>query len=206
MKSTSHYTYKEPARDTNIIITEEIFEKLFKKYFPYLTRIAMGFMLEVDTAKDLVVSVFVKVWNEREKRSFESDEEIIGFLRICTRNASVDQIRKSKTEQKYLKILAKSDEAVQMPAEIHWQLEKRARTMASAVDSLYTAIQTLPPQYKRVIELSMQDKKVKEIARIMGITEVAVYRYRTRAVLSLRNKLSGNLPALLILLYMGLHP
>lgn len=206
MKSTSHHTDKEPARETSVIITEDIFEKLFRNYFPYLTRIAMGFTLEADPAKDLVVSVFVKIWNERETRTFENEEEIINFLRTCTRNASVDHLRKSKTEQKYLRTLAKSDEAVQMPAEIYWQLEKKARTMASAVDSLYNAIQTLPPQYKQVIELSMQDKKVKEIARIMGVTEVAVYRYRTRAILSLRNKLSGNLPALFVLLYFGLRP
>lgn len=84
-----------------------------------------------------------------------------------------------------------------MPEDSPGTLEKNAKTMIAAIESVYKAIADLPPQQRTVVVYSLRRMTAKEIALKMNLSEKAIYKYRELAMQKLKKKFSGKMPALM---------
>ena len=80
-------------------LDNQIFNFLFITYYKQLCIYAYNYIHDIETAKELVQDVFMKLWekvlSEENHSSFKS------FLYTSVRNAAIDHLRHSKTHSEY---------------------------------------------------------------------------------------------------------
>lgn len=169
----------------------EIYDRFHKPVYRYLLS-----MVKVDQyAEDLVHEIFLKLWEIREKLHIKAEFSSYLF-RIC-HNKAVDATRKiAKDRLLKSELLRNYDE---LTTDQHHSLEELHR-----FDQLVEqAIDTLPPQRKRVYELCKRGgKSYREVGLELGIAPNTVKDHMAKALASLRLELQnkGGLPLIFILL------
>ena len=134
------------------------FETLYKTYWQRIFRLCMGFVNDVDWAKDITQETFIIVWQKQE--TFRNEANISTWiLRIATNNC-LRQIEKQKR-------LPKSELNFDVSEEITPNLEDQTRF-------LYQSISELHETDRIIISLELEDIKQAEIAKIVGISEANV--------------------------------
>lgn len=175
---------------------EAAFDYFFHRYFPLMQAFARRFIADEGLAEEVVLDVFFKVW---EKRSDFADAKTLkAFLYIATKNASFNALKKDQSRHKHQasSILGHEQTEASVIREI-------VRSEVYATLSL--AINTLPEQCRRIIQLIFEeDKKPSEIAEALGITISTVNSQKARGLALLRDKLKGeDLDTLLIFIVLG---
>lgn len=154
---------------------KQAFKLLFDEFYVPLLTVARHFV-ERETAEDIVQEVFLKLWNNPVK--FDEVTSLKSFLYVSVRNLCYNHLRDTRNHQKALNDWAAQDdtfyEAV-MDEEVFMELRK-------AVDSL-------PEQYRRIIQMTLDGMKASEVARELEMTEEAVKGIKKRSRNILRKKL-----------------
>jgi RNA polymerase sigma-70 factor (ECF subfamily) len=75
---------------------------------------------------------------------------------------------------------------------------------AEVLREIHQSIETLPPQCKRVLRLTLQGMTTEDIAHTMGLSQQTVRNTKTRATEMLRKKLSSNTAVMGLLLALTL--
>lgn len=139
----------------------EYYKHLFTPLYKYAFRI-LG---EEDVAKDLVQEVFVKLWNDKDRRTISN---VKAYLFRATHNLSIDHIRK-KTSYEKVDIVS---------------VQSMLSTRESAFDILFSdqiqnklkkEIEKLPPKCLQIFKMNRQEGfSYQEIAKILGISHSTV--------------------------------
>lgn len=127
-----------------------------------------------EDAKDIVQEIFLKIWNSNA--DFPNEIAFKSYLYISTRNACIDHLRRKRN------IPAEIDVAVNLEEEANEAMKEEAFRL------LDTAIETLPPQTKKIIKLTLSGRSINEIADNLKITVNTVKTLKLRAYKTLRDK------------------
>lgn len=165
---------------------------LFDAYFDRLSYFAFKLIKDHDLADDMAQEAFIKYWQMRELVE-NSPVSIKNFLYTTVKNACLNSIRHEKVVNSYASALPDEpvSEATVMDAII----------TAEVLDSLLSAVGSLPEPYQKISRLAyMEGKKNQEIADELGMSVNTVKKQKQKALEMLRTRLRPELMVLLIFL------
>lgn len=161
---------------------QHAFESLFHRYYKALCAFALCYLNSQSEAEEIVQDSMVKLWERRD--SFQSVEHLRSFLYLTTRNACLDNIkmehRRLQRDYRYSLEIVDSELAFE-----HQIIE------AELLADIHSAIECLPPQCRKIFELSFYEcMSGKEIAELMNISVSTVNNQKARGITLLRKRLS----------------
>lgn len=164
------------------------FEILYKLLFRRLFLFARTFLMDDETAEDIVQDVFMSLW--KKSKDLRKDTLLQPYLYASVRNLCIDYHRKLNIQDKYQKHLQTVEALTGWENESSEKEEKIKKLFAK-----------LPEKQRQVLELSIaKGLKYKEIAQQLGIEEETVHTHIKRAYQFFRKHLPGM--ALLLMWYM----
>jgi RNA polymerase sigma-70 factor (ECF subfamily) len=156
---------------------ERAFEQIFHAEYAPMCAFAARIVGSPEVAEDVVQSVFLKLWSGREQLPMLNS--LRAYLFASTRNAALDQLKKSAVERKWADRPGFLDER---DAESDDDLDAAERAA-----TLREAVQALPERARVVITMRwLHGLGHREIAEAMGISVKGVEIQITRALRTLR--------------------
>ncbi|MFT5214239.1 MAG: RNA polymerase sigma-70 factor (ECF subfamily) [Patiriisocius sp.] len=155
------------------------FETIYKTYWQKVFRLCMGYVNDIDAAKDLAQETFIKVWKQLPK--FRNESSIGTWIFRIASNTCLRQIQKENK-------MPKSE----LPLEIKDEISET--NIEKDIQFLYQCISELQEVERIIISLELEDMNQKEIAEIVGLSEgnVRVKIHRIKEKLIQKFKKNGN--------------
>jgi len=156
------------------------FEMIFKEYYLQLVRFAEGMLFDSKLADDIVQDLFLNLWNNSDHLTIE--KSIKGYLYTSTRNRCLNELKKLQIHDKNL---------LQYEGILNLHnLESYNDSKEDLIKKVMAVLELLPLKMKEIVKMKyLQNKKHKEIAESLCITENTVNTQLTRAKKKLRNYL-----------------
>ena len=165
------------------------FEMLYNEQYKSLCHFAQRFVLDLDTAREIVQGVFVSIWEKRT--SLPVEISLKTYLYTSVRNRCLDYLKHQNVENEYEKMRIR---------EIKESGNNSFNAIDDPLDGLITkelenaindAIGDLPDKCREIFELcKYQGLKYREIAEELNISVKTVETQMSRAIYSLKKKLS----------------
>ncbi len=169
------------------------FRYYFDLYHQSLFYLSFRIVRDQEGAEDIVADTFQKLWENRER--IRSENHIEGFLRMVTRNRSLNYRRHEDLRQaseNELKYLNTDLDTTDLAAEL---------IEAELIKNIHKAVERLPRKCKAVFKLIyFEHYSTRETAEKLGITERNVLNQKQRALHLLRGYLGMDTLTLLIIL------
>ena len=161
------------------------FKLFFKKHFKTLCGYCQyKFDFDLDQAKDIVHTGFVKLWENRLTISRELS--IKAYIYEIVTNLCLDTLKSDKVKRRHIKYMRDTT------TEGTGATSHEALDFKQLEEMIEKAIEELPPQMRRIFELSRKEElKYAEIASQLGISVKTVETQMGRALTKLRKKLTG---------------
>ncbi len=152
-----------------------VFEDIYKKYWQKVFRLFMGYVNDVDLAKDLAQETFVIVLHKLPE--FRNESAIGTWIfRIASNNC----LRQIERQNRYKK--------VQLPDQVAAAIEPEIETK---IAFLYTCIAQLKEIDRIIISLELENIKQEEIASIVGLSNenvrVRIHRIKQQLQTKFKN-------------------
>jgi len=174
----------------------EAFDTIYSKYSGTLYAFGLKYLRSADDAKELVQSVFLKIWenhkNLKKELSFRS------YLFTITYNDICKIFRTRKFMEKFIR------------DSMHKVSQSSARTeegidFGSVLDQVKKIIDKLPERQKIIFEKSrIEGKSTKEIALELDLTPGTIDNYISKSIRFIRERLSAkDLYLLLLFLFLS---
>lgn len=169
---------------SNILGNKAAFEHFFKENYSSLCRFAYGYTKDADDAEELVQNCFVKLWEDR--KTLVIGNSLKPYLFSMIKNASLNQIKHISVREEYKEYNERQiNESHTMEDEMDANLLQ---------DKISLAIQNMPPQRKRIFEMSrFEGLKYREIAEHLNISIKTVENHMGSAMRYLRVELKDHL-------------
>lgn len=164
------------------------YRHLYQVYYTGLKILAKGILKDERIADDLVQEVFIALLEC--SHDFVSVDEVKNFLYSALKNRCIDYLRKEKLHNKYTDEVTYANDQL----EDFWEkvLEEEVYV------KLMTAINTLPPQCRLVMLLSLEGLKISDIAKRMEISEATVKEHKKVGKRKLSQMLNNSFLSVLI--------
>ena len=151
-------------------MTTEAFQQQAGELRKQLVSIAHKYMGNTDEAEDIAQDAMVKLWLMREQLTLP----IAGMASIVTRNLCIDALRKKH----------QTIDIAQLPDEADFSDD------GEQIEQLMKVIDSLPSTQRTILSMRhLQGMEMREIALVLGSTEVAVRKTLSRARKVVRNRL-----------------
>lgn len=153
-------------------------ERLFRAHYAEMHRLAMLMLRNDDVARDIVHDVFeVLLVSGRADVS-------ASYLLTAVRNRCLKHIRSISAQDRLKAVYSISEKEIE---DEHWPDDKTIALIQSTVST------DLSEASRRVVTLRFTEgKSYQEIAEIIGVSKVAVYKHLRHAIDVLREKLTQN--------------
>lgn len=170
------------------------FQVLFKECFvSFCAYYQYKFGFSTDTAKEVVHTGFIKLWENRAAISPGSSAK--AYLRKTITNASLDLLKHEKVKQQH------ASHVLQTNVEESGETDFDNMDLKQLTAAINNAIAELPEQMRIVFELSRNEGlKYAEIAGRLNISVKTVETQMSRALAKLRQKLAQYLVLLTLAL------
>jgi RNA polymerase sigma-70 factor (ECF subfamily) len=130
-----------------------------------------------EVAEDVVQTIFVELWDNREKHSIQN---ISGYLDIAVKYRVINYIKAAISKKSHLAHFIKRQSPDENDADLHLLVQE----LNAAIDR---AIEQLPQKTQTVFRLSRFGRQSnKEISRIMNLSEKTVEYHITQSLKTLR--------------------
>jgi RNA polymerase sigma-70 factor (ECF subfamily) len=159
--------------------SQEAYEILFKRYYKLLCLQAALFLMDEAEAEDLVIELFIDIWDKKIYRKIEHSFK--SYIYQAVRNRCINVSRKQKLiQQKKEKYNEYREKEIELT-----RIEQR-ELAAHINDTLLE----FPAQRLRAFKLIyMEEKRYQEVADEMGLSINTVKTHLKLALKVLRNKL-----------------
>ena len=168
----------------NIIFSESMFEQVFKTHFQHLFNFALQFVPDDESARDITQSVFIKLWEHRDRVNI--DKSVKSYLFTSVRNACINHIRDNKKFRSNTLDLELAEMDLDEFSDMYsfTELENKINGILS----------TLPEKTRQIFELSrFENKKYREIALELDISEKTVEAHMSKALKTFKELLKDYL-------------
>jgi len=152
----------------------ELHHALYERLFYYVYQMVKN----KEVSEDILQETFIKYWENR--KSFSSFLSVKVYMYTVSRNMVIHHFRDNETHHRILEKM----EYEPILTEDHLLITSEICAMVQQ------AIAALPAQTRRVIELSIEDRKVSEIAEELHISPNTVKTLKKNAYQTLREQLS----------------
>lgn len=153
------------------------FKELFEDYYPILCVFALKYIKDEEQCKDIAQEVLLTYWQKR--KDFDNIYKVKGYLYTVTRNRCLNLIKRENLGEAYQK---------EISLESDFYIEDEVIRQETYL-LIRKAIDSLPSQMRKIIELTMQGLKNSEIATELAIAEGTVHSLKKTAYKKLRNLL-----------------
>lgn len=163
------------------------FKQFFESFYSSLLYFANKYLHDEEASSDIVQDAFIYLWNK--KSDLYSISAAKSYLFKFVKNRSLNYLRDNHTETIDLERL---------------ESETYSRDIIIEEETyqiIYKAIQSLPPQGQRIIELTLDGLKNQEIAAQLDISINTVKTIKLRAFKTLRSELKEQYFALFMIFY-----
>lgn len=149
---------------------------VFKSLYPGVLKLAVSIIKDNQESEDVVLISFQKLFNCGVR--FQTYDEIKGYLIVIIRNESLNYLKSIRKKFREAKELIDDSEDIkeQTPA---------------LIEQLYTTLNSLPYQYKKVLLLSLEGYSDKEIAMNTGTPNPTIRKHKERAIKMLKSLLNN---------------
>lgn len=194
MNATPPENIPEGASFDKLRFDDASFEDFFKKHFLSLCAYCQfRFGLDLDMAKEVVHTGFIKLWDARQNLAAGVSPKSY-LYKIITNNV-LDNLKHGKIRQQYARFVLQSapDDAAANSFD-----DLDVKQLQAEINA---AIAELPEQMRRVFEMSrFEGLKYGEIAGQLNISVKTVETQMGRALARLREKLSAYLSIIIVLI------
>ena len=168
------------------------FEMLFREHFSSLCFFAQKYLGDMDSSKDLVHEVFVKVWEKRHGFDFEKPAK--SYLFTSVYNRCLNQIRDSKK-------FSETEDSKLEQSLSHDGSDNEGIEMAELKSLIQKSLNSLPEKCKAVFNLNRYEgKSYAEIAENLSISIKTVEVHMSKALKVLREDLKEYLTILILII------
>lgn len=172
------------------------FNKLFNEFYSPLCRFAIGFVIDHDSAEEIVQQVYVNLWSKHEQ--IDTGKSIRTYLYTSVKNRCLNYLRDQKKFRSYY---------LDVEAELEIPVaEKDIISEADLNKQITEALDKLPPKCREIFMLCrFEDMKYKEIAEKLNISQKTVEAQMSKALKIMREELKDLFLLLLLLLWPNMN-
>lgn len=157
---------------------EWIYDNFSQKLYARLIRI----LKDETLCEEIIQDIFLAVWKHRE--TIDLNKNFNGFLFKISDNLAISALRKIGRDQRL-------KQAVWANMVTSLYLSDQSLLTRELSGIVNTAIQQLPPQRRKILELcKLDEKSYAEVAQQLGISVATVSNHMTLALKDLRRKLA----------------
>lgn len=165
-------------------------ELFYRTYYPHFLSFTLNYVNDdVEVCRDIVQEVFIAYWQRYS--DFDDLVSLKVFFYRSLRNRCLNELRSRSNH-------GATDIADAKRLESMSTLEENVLREEVAL-AVRSAIENLPPQARRVLQLSLEGKSNKEIAEVMNVSINTIKTHKEKAYASLRPQLR-NIHQILLLL------
>ncbi|TKG96640.1 RNA polymerase sigma-70 factor [Puteibacter caeruleilacunae] len=158
----------------------EVFDMMFRQYYPVLVTFAEGYIFDVPTSEDIVQSFFVNFWSNVE--SLRIDTSLKSYFFKCVQNLCLNHLRDLKIQDKHLVLYLESM--------FHISEEETVANDPKIIAQIHDAIEELPEQMQEIFRKRyLEGKLMKEISQELEVSDGTVKTQLFRARKQLRDAL-----------------
>jgi RNA polymerase sigma-70 factor (ECF subfamily) len=162
----------------------QAFQEIFDRYYPELVAHAHRYVRRAAIAEELTQEAYCRMWERRARLPEQFQPR--AYLYAIVRHAAMATVRREVLERRAIVVTPDTSERYAVP-DILVALDQ-----SDAHAALRAAILLLPPRLRTVVELRWERQlKVAEVASILGISPKAVETSITRAIKTLRARLTA---------------
>ncbi len=173
------------------------FDSLFEAYSSKLYGFALKYFKNESDSEELVQSVFVKVWENRQ--SLKSEFSFKSYLFTIALNQIRKHFNKKATSFRYLESLQNDPELTEHPSLQNDDYE-------SVLQQINQLIELMPPRRREIFMKSkLEGKSSKEIASELNISAGTVDNQVSEALRFIRSRLSHENTALMLFAVLFLY-
>ncbi|MCC5904930.1 MAG: RNA polymerase sigma-70 factor [Balneolaceae bacterium] len=171
------------------------FESLFRAYYKRLHGFAYSYTGQAEAAEDVVQSVFLRIWSNRE--SWDPPGTVKQYLFAAIRNEALNKLRHQKVADDA------EDEVIHSFRELQddeepFIIKQESRDVEELRKKIQAGIDQLPPKCRQIFLLNRRSGLTYiEIADYLGVSINTVNTQMGRALKSLRETLSDYIPGLI---------
>lgn len=160
---------------------DSLFEDLFYSYYSSLLVYVRKFVSEKTIAEDILQEVFLSVWKNRNKIDFET-QPIKPYLYKIAHNKALNYLRSEKSRKSTTQELD-----LTINKEMADYNQHNTLLLKEADREIKLCMEKLPPRCREVfISSRIEMMKNKEIASVLNISEKAVEKHITLALLKIK--------------------
>lgn len=164
----------ENIRNSN----QGVFELVFKYYYSGLVVYADQIIKNTSVSEDIVQSIFLKLWENRESIEIRS---LHAYFTQCVKNRCIDYIRNQQVRQRF-------DNQGDHVEAVDFEDDFWIKTELSEL--IESAIEDLPPRCQEIFRMSRYDNlKISEIANKLNISKRTVETQISKALKIMRIRL-----------------
>ncbi len=167
---------------------ERAYELLYRYFYTPLVLFAGKYVGNEDVAKDIVQELFISLLDVEMK--FDSWVALKVYLYTGVKNKALNYLRHLKVRGQYEVMALKEGEKYEVFLERMMEEDVFARLML--------VVEQLPPQYRKVMTLTLKGYKISEIAEMMGISLDTAKEYKKDGKKRLCTKLNGAVYSILV--------
>ena len=162
----------------------ESFNQVFRRYYSPLVRFCVRFVADTDIAAEIVQDLFVKLWSNREKLSFNTSFE--SYMLTSVRNSAITYINKERSH---------AEANLRVYSEESDNNDPSETLQSNNLEESYRQILKTMPEKRREVFLASRFDGLKyaEIAEKLGISPKTVEAQMSAAIKQLREGLKAYL-------------
>lgn len=160
---------------------KQAFERFFYKYYAKLCVFSNTYVKSIDTSRDVVQDVYIKIWDNKE--NFEINQSLKAYLYQAVRNQSLNYLGKNSQKIRLHESLSEQRQLEAEDAGHELNTEELTEKIWKLVDKL--------PEKRRAIFILYRKHGLsyKEIAEVMEITRKTVENQMGRSLKFIREQL-----------------
>jgi RNA polymerase sigma-70 factor (ECF subfamily) len=162
----------------------ESFNQVFRRYYSPMVRFCIRYVADSDLASEIVQDLFVKLWSNREKISFNTSFE--SYMLTSVRNSALTYINKKRSHaEANLRVFSEESDNTD-PSET---------LQSNNLEESYRKILKDMPEKRREVFLASRydGLKYSEIAEKLGISQKTVEAQMSAAIKQLKDGLKAYL-------------